>query len=184
MSFTRWGRNTCPDTVGTQLVYNGIVAGTAWDTGGSAAYHCLHKQPEFLSTTPGIQEGRAKFYGTEYEARASPPAFSNMRGHNAPCAVCYTASRTTEIIIPGRISCPASWTREYFGYLMTVRSEHHALTTPVCVDQNAESVPGSATRTIGTSIGSQLFFIETTCSEIPCPPYSNGAELTCVVCTK
>ena len=51
---------------------------------------------------------------------------------------------------------------------------------PVCIDKNAESVPGSS----GTSSASQLYFIETRCVGIPCQPYSEGAEITCAVCTK
>jgi hypothetical protein len=184
VSFIRWGRTTCPATAGTQLLHHGVMAGTVWDQGGSAEYQCLHWQPQFLRTTPGIQEGRAKLYGTEYEARASPPTFGNMQGHNAPCAVCYTPSRTAKITIPTRTSCPPSWTREYYGYLMAPKSEHHSLKVPVCVDVNAESVPGTATRTVARNVGSQLFFIETTCSEIPCPPYFVGAEISCTVCTK
>ena len=45
---------------------------------------------------------------------------------------------------------------------------------------NAESVAGSA----GANEKSVLYFMETTCTGIKCPPYSNGKEITCVVCTK
>ena len=150
VSFTRWGRTTCPTTVGTQRLYDGIVVGTPWDQGGSAEYLCLHWQPQFLGTTPGFQEGHAKLYGTEYEARANPPAFSNIREHNAPCAVCYTPTRNTKITIPARTSCPPSWTREYYGYLMAPKSGHHSLKVPACVDINAETVPGTSARRTAT----------------------------------
>ena len=180
MSFTRWGRTTCPATGGTERLYEGLVVGSKYNEAGSAQYHCLHRQPQFLDTTPGVQSHRAYIYGTEYRLHDFPPPMSNVHTHDAPCAVCYTPTRTAKITIPGRMLCPPSWTREYYGYLMTDRSASHHISgrVPVCIDKNVESVPGSS----GYSHNSQLHFIETRCDGIPCPPYSDGAELTCVVC--
>ena len=181
VSFTRWGRTTCPDTNATRTLYQGTMAGSHHFEGGSAEYQCLHQQPQFLSTTPGIQELRGFLYGTEYEVQDSPPAFSDMFRHDAPCAVCYTPTRTAKIIIPARTSCPPSWTREYYGYLMADRYRSNQKTrVPVCIDVNAESVAGSA----GQNGASLLYFLETRCTGIRCPPYSNGAEIACAVCTK
>ena len=180
VTYTRWGRTLCPHT-GTEQLYEGFVAGSAWDHAGSASYLCLHETPQFLRTTPGQQEGRTGIHATEYEVRASPPAFGNMRGHNAPCVVCYVPTRTTKITIPARTSCPSSWTREYYGYLMADRShDHRSGRVPICVDVNAESVPGTARR----EARSQLYFMEITCHGAVCPPYSDGDEIACVVCTK
>lgn len=181
MSFTRWGRTTCPATAGTQLLYQGTVAGSSWNQAGTAEYQCLHKQPQFLQTTPGRQVERADLFGTEYRAIDRPPAFSSIAHHDAPCAVCYTPIRTAKITIPARTSCPTSWTREYRGYLMAEkRDSTHRSRVPVCVDQNAEVVVGTAS----SNTKSLLYFIETTCTGIRCLPYSEGAELACVVCTK
>ena len=181
MSYTRWGRTTCPTTQGTQLLYEGAVAGSSWSEAGSAEYLCLHNQPQFRQTAAGLQSNRARLYGTEYMALISPPAFSSMLYHDAPCAVCYTPSRSTKITTPGRYDCPSSWTKEYDGYLMTSRCDnHHKTKVPICVDLNAESVADSAVQ----DAGSLLYFIETTCIGIKCPPYSDGAEITCAVCTK
>ena len=85
-----------------------------------SSYLCLHRQPQFLRTTAGLQQGwgRLYVYGTLYEARDNPPAFGSIEHHEAPSAVCYTARRNTKITIPARTSCPSSWTREYYGYLM------------------------------------------------------------------
>ena len=115
VSYTRWGRTTCPTTEGTQLVYEGATVGSAYSHAGSAEYLCLHNTPEFLKSTPGRQEQRTRLYITEYEALDSPPAFSSIFRYDAPCSVCYTPSRSTKITIPGRITCPDSWTREYYG---------------------------------------------------------------------
>ena len=178
--YTRWGRTTCPYTQGTELVYAGRIAGSAWDDGGgSSNYDCLHSQPQFLTTTPGVQsDGRGYLYATEYQTRDSPPAFGNMRHHDPPCAVCYSSGRTATITIPGRTSCPSSWTREYYGYWMAAKTTRNSR-VPVCVDVNADSVPNSQSNLYA----SELFFLETRCPGL-CPPYSDGAEVTRVVCTK
>ena len=40
-TYIRWGRTTCPDTEGTELVYKGRAAGSYWDhSGGGANYLC------------------------------------------------------------------------------------------------------------------------------------------------
>ena len=181
VSFTRWGRTTCPDTNDTELLYQGTMAGSAWNEAGSAEYQCLHQQPQFLQTTAGRQGERSRIHGTEYRALDSPPAFSDIVHHDAPCSVCYASTRIAKITIPGRTSCPPLWTMEYNGYLMTDKLDtNHRSRVPVCVDVNAETVPESAIATT-TSL---LYFIETTCTGIDCPPYADGSEVACVVCTK
>ncbi len=181
VTYTRWGRTTCPSTQGTQLVYEGTTAGSPYYEAGLADYLCLHKEPEFLQPAAGLQDARARLYGTEYEALHSPPAFSNVFRHDAPCSVCYTPTRGTKITIPGRVTCPASWTKEYHGFLMSNSyHQHRGSRVSVCVDINAESVAGSAAQ----HVKSLFYFIETTCTGVKCPPYFEGAEITCVVCTK
>ena len=82
-------------------------------------------------------------------------------------------------MIPAKTTCPTSWTREYYGYLMT--SYHgHKRTMFECVDRYAQSVPGSA----GSTYGALFYFVESRCNGIPCPPYADGRELACTVCTK
>jgi hypothetical protein len=43
-----------------------------------------------------LQEGRGRLYGTEYQALDTPPAFSSLHRHDAPCAVCYAPTRIAE----------------------------------------------------------------------------------------
>jgi hypothetical protein len=54
----------------------------------------------------------------------------------------------------------------------------------ICVDGEAELVPGTA----GNSDGALLYHTRTAgCSngiDLPCPPYDSEKELTCVVCSK
>ena len=79
LAFTRWGKTTCPGTEGTELIYEGVVVGSPYNEAGTAEYLCLHRQPQFLRTTAGLQQGRGRLYGTAYEARNNPPAFSIMK---------------------------------------------------------------------------------------------------------
>ena len=87
------------------------------------------------------------------------------------------------MMIPAKKSCPIGWTQEYHGYLMAERSHtaHHSAEF-VCVDRHPEIVAGSA----GDQNGALFQPVEGRCdkSDLPCAPYIDGAELTCVVCTK
>ena len=82
-------------------------------------------------------------------------------------------------MIPARITCPTSWTLEYNGYLMTDYIGHYRRSA-VCVDKDAEAIPGLDANTNGA-----LFYhTEVVCNGIECPPYDAQKELTCAVCTK
>ena len=83
-------------------------------------------------------------------------------------------------MIPAQITCPSSWTREYYGYLMAEKHDHHRSTFE-CMDQSPQSVPGS----IASTNGVLFYHTEVKCNVgIPCPPYDTQKEVTCVVCTK
>ena len=104
----------------------------------------------------------------------------NVINHNVPCAVCYTPTRATMVMIPGWTHCPASWTKEYVGYIMTEHKAHHRL-QHVCVDQLVEFVPGEERNVNGALLQS----VNIACNTgIPCPPYVGTKEVTCTVCTK
>ena len=176
--YTRWGRTTCPNITGTQLVYAGRAVGSHYShKGGATNYLCLPNNPSFLQYTSGYQSEHDYIYGTEYETSNGP--LSAFNDHNVPCAVCYVSTRGTVLMIPAKTTCPSSWTQEYNGYLM---AEHysHPRSTYECVDQNPESVPGGA----GSQNGVSFYHVQVTCSGIACPPYTGGRELACAVCTK
>ena len=46
-------------------------------------------------------------------------------------------------MIPAKVNCSASWTREYYDYIMTERNGAYR-TSYTCVDEGMESVPGSS----------------------------------------
>ena len=181
--YTRWGRTTCPSSFGTQLLYAGRAAGSGYhEKGGAANYICLPEQPQYSTYTAGTQIGRAHLYGAEYQTGAYDIGpLSSLYNHNVPCAVCYASTRETVIMIPARVSCPSSWTREYYGYLMGNWYGNEHPTMFECVDRYPQSVPGS----IADTNGALFYHVEVKCNVgIPCPPYDKQKEVTCVVCTK
>ena len=182
--YTRWGKTTCPNTEGTELVYAGRVGGTAYNKKGGAANHlCMPDDPDYSSYTPGVQ-GASPIHGTEFETSNRYPniagPLSSFHDQNIPCAVCSTSVRAQVLMIPAKTQCPSSWTREYSGYLMSDYREHQRAMFE-CVDGNPDPVPGQAS----SHLGAVLYHTEATCnSGLLCPPYDPEKELTCAVCTK
>ena len=176
VTYVRWGKSSCPNVTGTELLYAGRAAGTFYNkAGGGSNYLCMPDTPEYtLSYTPGSQS-YSEIHGAEYQ---SPIAGTN--NHNVPCAVCSASTRVGVLMIPARTSCPTGWTREYYGYLMTTKDSGHYRTSFECVDKDQDSVPGSQANTNGAV----FYHVEANCNGLACPPYNNYKELTCVVCTK
>ena len=147
-------------------------------TGGGANYLCLSNTPNYATYQDGVQGG-ASIYGAEYETNFK--GFSrNLFDHDAPCVVCYVPSRSSQLMYPARFDCPSGWTMEYWGYLMSGHHSHKHSTSFICVDQNAEHVPGSSHDLNGVL----LYPVEGICGSLPCSPYVNGRELTCAVCSR
>ena len=88
--------------------------------------------------------------------------------HTIPCAVCFVPARPTVLMIPGKARCPPTWTREYFGYLMSeaTKWERGGRSTYECVDKDQQSLP------LSPNWGSTLYPIEADCSscKASCPP--------------
>ena len=181
--YIKWGRTTRPSTSGTQLLYAGRAAGSNFrENRGGANYICLPEQPQYSTYTAGQQTSRAYLHGAEYETGGPGETgpLSSFNNHNVPCAVCYTSRRETVVMIPARITCPSSWTREYYGFLMAENSRHRR-TMFERVDHSPQSVPGS----IANTEGALFYHTEVKCGYgIPCPPYVAQKEVMCVVCTK
>ncbi|CAG2191391.1 unnamed protein product [Mytilus edulis] len=79
----------------------------------------------------------------------------------------------------GRKTCYKGWNLEYHGYLM---SDHytHRRRDYACVDINAEPLDNKN----GGENGALFYPIRTKCGSLRCPPYTNEADVLCVVCTK
>ena len=166
----RWGRTTCPDIEGTELVYTGIAAGTrSSHSGGGSNYLCIKDNPSHLQYH---QRAGALLDGTEYETR-------ELSDEDVPCSVCYVATREAVLMIPGTFTCPTNWTREYYGYLMTEQYDSNGRTTFECVDDYPEVITGS----YENKNSAQFVFVAPGCDNF-CPPYIENREITCAVCTR
>ena len=176
-TYIRWGRTTCPNVTGTELVYKGRAAGSHYtQKGGTRDYLCLPDEPQYLDYQTGVQ-GYSPLHGAEYEVRTKP--LHSVHNQNVPCSACHFSTRASVIMIPARLSCPNTWTLEYSGYLMSKYREYYR-SSAKCVDKNPEAVPGCASDTNGA-----LFHhMEASCNCILCPPYLAEKGLTCAVCTK
>ena len=183
--YIRWGRTNCPGNRSTELVYSGRAGGSRFNkNGGATNYLCMPDNPDYRQYDSRVQ-GYNYVYGVEYGPDSGQPlrVNPNVYAHNVPCAVCMAVSRCSLLMIPGKTSCPVSWTTEYVGYLMSGAQTHTLPTTYECVDNNPESVPGL--NNIGWNSGSGIFtHVEASCNGMACPPYVAGRELTCVVCTR
>jgi hypothetical protein len=183
-TYIRWGRKTCPSS--SQRVYEGFAAGQWYgNPGGSSVRTCLPLDPEWGNYTT-IHEGTNWISGSEYQTGPGLSADNIMpndiHDYNVPCAVCYAPGRGAQLMIPAKRSCPdVSWTKEYEGYLMTEGYGLASSTDYNCVDRNPEVIEGSQLNTDGST----FYLVQAYCpATLHCPPYINGAELTCVVCTK
>lgn len=178
-TYTRWGKSSCPEE--SYLVYDGYAAGKHFNLGGSGSnLLCLPKNPEWKDYTDGVNTWTGKMYGVEYELSQNKPYPKTFYNKDMPCAVCQS-TRLTTLMVPGKVTCHDGWHKEFSGYLMSQSST--AGRTPseyICVDEKLDSIPG------GDSDVNQavVFPVEAICGSLKCPPYVNGRELTCVVCSK
>ena len=174
--YVRWGHDSCPDG-GAQLVYEGRAGGSHfYHKGGGGNPQCLPLDPNFYRTVSGALN-LGYMYGAEYQD--TDGLLANSHNTDVPCAVCYVPTRNALYMIPAKYTCPSGWTREYFGYLMSERHNHHRSQFS-CVDHSLTPVTGSI-----PNHNAFLFSpIEGVCGSLPCPPYSRDKELSCAVCTK
>ena len=167
--YIRWGRTSCPNVTGTELVYSG----RAGESSGGTDFMCLPNDPEYTSSSA---TGGISLLGVEYQTH---PA--GLQHHNVPCAVCYSSLRATVMMMPAKLTCPSGWISEYIGYLMNDgRNPSHS--TNECVDQSPESIPGLNSNGNGLNLNS----LHADCNNgFSCPPYSSANKaLTCVICSR
>ena len=111
VTYTRWGKSSCPSTSGTELVYSRIAGGTFYNIqGGGAEKLCMPTDPDYLSGTTGTdilnRLSNSPFIdGAEYEFHRGPK--TNVVDHNVPCAVCYVSSKAAMIMVPAKSVLPS-----------------------------------------------------------------------------
>ena len=187
MTYTRWGRTSCPNDTEAQLVYFGRAGGTNHlAQGGSAERVCLPDNPDYIPGSIDISSSIASRFknviqGTNLQVDYRLPGnpLQHLHDHNVPCAVCFVPTKSTTIMVPAKSTCPLTWTREYYGYLMSGHDGFYR-SSYTCLDIDPEAVPG-----IGRNTNSSfLYHAVTDCNGLTCPPYKNDCMLSCVVCTK
>ena len=177
--YTRWGRTSCPSGQGTELLYSGRAGGTGYQhKGGAANILCLPNDPQYSRYGSGVT-GWSPLTGVEYNTASSQP-LGRVDEHNMPCAVCYTSSRVTVLMIPAKLTCPTNWTTEYTGYILANTFHNNGRYLYECIDKTPESVPGLDAF---NSNNARFQHVEATCNSLSCPPYDAEKEVTCVVCT-
>ena len=180
VTYIQWGRKLC-SALGVQTLYTGVAAGSHYSyPGGGANTQCLPLDPTWGYYRDG-QQGGNYIYGAEYELPNGIQPFVNkgLSQYDVPCALCYASNKNTQFMLPAKNSCPSGWSTAYYGYLMAEKSHHKGRSMYVCVDHNAEPTGNSSNNN-----GNLFYPVEAVCGSLPCPPYVNGRELTCAVCTK
>jgi len=165
----------------------GYVGGNPYHIPGAVDYLCLSSEPLWGTFDDSAARTSAKIYGTEYQfneqgyANGGAAFFGqDLHDHDAPCAICHT-SRQATLMIPGRNECYPGWTKEYSGYLAAhITHASFSATNYICLDERSEFETGGARN----DNGKLLYLTEAICGSLPCPPYVNNRELTCVVCSK
>ncbi|XP_060559260.1 short-chain collagen C4-like [Ruditapes philippinarum] len=188
-SYVRWGRTICPGN-GSSVFYKGFMSGTFIPNhqsgGGSGAnFLCLPENPLWDHYT-NTKDNGISITGVEYTFSPHTSVadqvqfFGSALGYSeAPCVTCHI-NRGSNIMIPGRTECFGGWTKEYSGYLVAGYPGYGDSTEYVCLDRRPEVVAHSG----NADAENNLYFVESHCGgTLACPPYVDGRELSCVVCS-
>ena len=163
-------------------MYTGVATGTKYNTkGGTSDTLCLAGNPQYKSGDRSSSNA-AQLSGVQNEVYGSPaPPLRNRFKTYLPCALCYTTTKSTSFMLPGRYTCPSGWSTEYSGYIMTEHtgSNKGGRRDTICVDQDAE-----AAATKGRALAAMLYLMQVTCIGLDCPPFNSSIPLTCAVCSK
>ncbi|XP_061177852.1 short-chain collagen C4-like [Saccostrea echinata] len=177
--YTRWGKKMCPSNA--KLVYSGFSGGSYHTHKGAAIDPlCLPRDPEWGIYKDGNDGARAYVYGAEYELDFFPNHFTSLHHQDVPCAICLVQNRSVMKMFPARKTCYKGWNLEYHGYLMAGYHDHAASTTYKSVDGNPDTLHGGQTG----KHGYLFYLVEGRCGSLKCPPYVEGRELACAVCSK
>ena len=166
-------------------ILKGYVGGTAYTIKGAAVNKlCLPKKPQWgiydnkVNSNPSV--GGAIFHNYDIHI-ANTLLDSKYTYYGIACSVCYTSGAST-LMIPGRKECFGNWKQEYTGYLYGGHPTHEAASEYLCMDGNPDHLKKVSSSFKGKAL---LYSVHASCNDaLPCPPYVNGREMTCVVCSK
>ena len=183
--YIRWGRTSCPGN-GTEMIYSGQMAGNKWNEfGGGSNSLCLPNEPSWGKYVDGFDRETSHVHGTEIQksdVSAKILFGQTVNDQDVPCAVCRT-TRASSVMFPARVDCYPGWTMEYQGYVVASATGWNNNADYVCLDAGLEFSPGG----VGSDNEHIIVVAEAACGNtgsLLCPPYANGRELACVVCSK
>lgn len=159
----------------------GQAASSRYTTTGSGAnLLCLPPNPQYI---PGQYSDAANpsgdIYRAEYFTSSSGiPYFQNLTGTEIPCAVCNRQNPLAKtLMVPGSFLCPNNFAPDYQGYLFAPPTTTSYRGQYVCVDAQAEGIGSN-----GLEGGHLLSPVEASNRFNMLQGYSQGFELSCVVC--
>ncbi|WAQ93770.1 hypothetical protein MAR_006241, partial [Mya arenaria] len=71
------------------------------------------------------------------------------------------------------------WPQGQSGYLVAGEYQHASASEFICLDKRPKLREGGSLNHDGKT----FYLAEAVCGSLPCPPYVEGRELTCVVCS-
>lgn len=87
-------------------------------------------------------------------------------------------------MIPGWYECPDNFRREYYGNLGAERSGHPSSSTYICLAHDRGTLPNDKNAVNeGPDSTVMLAEIQAAGGSHLTPPYKNGKEVSCAVCT-
>jgi hypothetical protein len=160
------------------LVYEGSAAGgNHLHEGAAANTLCLSNKPEWDEYIDELKGG-TRIYGAEYWAEGTLPKFNALHNHDVPCVVCRIRHGNV-MMVPGQNNCHGGYTLQYSGYLMTGYFNDPASSEYICMDREPEKGNSGS----DDKPGKEFRLTQGECGTLKCPPYVEGREITCAVCS-
>lgn len=184
-TYIQWGRSTCTAN-DSEIVYSGFVGGSAYTNSGSAVNNlCLPSHPQW--GTYDTKDNNHPFVGAAlfdlFDINVPNTVFDfDKYDHNrVACSLCRKKLNTATMMIPARQDCYGDWVKLYDGYLYAGWHAHESASEFICMDSKPDVLDKGSTWTHKKI----LYPVKANCDgAMPCPPYVNGREVTCVVCSK
>ena len=158
----------------------GYTSGGHYIYGSGASLVCLPETPSWNKYHDQTDINRGYIYGAELDHETGAGnVFGNQNSLDMPCAVCMTPHSVTHMF-PGRNGCLHGWVEQYTGYLVSGMHGRSVDLEYYCLDAHPETVLH------GDVDHNQcvLYAVEAHCGALPCPPYVEGREIACMVCSK
>ena len=154
-------------------MFLGIVSKSISGSGGGVDFLCLPTEPDFPEGAAAGYQSQSDIFGISYGT-------TNRSSNNNTvlCSVCEVTGRSRSIMIPAKSSCPTGWIKEYQGLLMSQHHSHSSGYICVATDMQDFSLPTPSNNYGG------LYVVEVVCDTLKCPPFIDGYEIGCVLCTK